>query len=484
MTTATVQALVLAAGKGTRLKSARAKVLHPVLGAPVLEHVLRAVRGAGADPVTVVVGHQADEVEKAFAGRSLQFVRQDPPRGTGHAVQIAREAFADRGGTLLVLYGDLPLLRPETLLTLLAAHQAHRPAATLLTVSLTEPGAYGRVLRDETGGVRAIVEAKDANPQELAVCEINAGIYAFEVGPLLQVLGGLQPQNAQGEYYLTDVVGLLRSAGHAVAALCASDPSEALGVNTQAELADATRRLRQRRVEALMSAGVSVEDPDSTLVGVDVVVEADAVLRGHTVLEGRTVVRAGAVVGPFVRLQDAEIGPGAQVLDHCLLRDCVVEAEATIGPFAHIRPESRIGARAKVGNFVELKKTRLGAGSKVPHLSYVGDATVGAKVNIGAGTITCNYDGVNKHPTVIEDGAFIGSDSTLVAPVTVGEGAYVAAGSTVTHDVPAGALALGRSRQVNKPGWVAERGKRRAPAGGQTHAPDGQPVGGRPGRKD
>jgi bifunctional UDP-N-acetylglucosamine pyrophosphorylase/glucosamine-1-phosphate N-acetyltransferase len=484
VTTGSVQALVLAAGKGTRLKSARAKVLHSVLGVPLLEHVLRAVQGAGADPVTVVVGHQAEEVERTFSGRGLRFVRQDPPRGTGHAVQSARDAFAPAGGTLLVVNGDLPLLRPETLLALLAAHRAHRPAATLLTVSLPDPAAYGRVLRDATGGVRAIVEAKDASPDELAVREINAGIYAFDVAALLQVLGGLQPQNAQGEYYLTDVVGLLRAAGHSVGALGAGDPSEGLGVNTQVELADAVAQLRRRRVESLMASGVSVEDPPSTFVGLDVIVEADAVLRGHTVLEGRTVVRAGAVVGPFVRLQDAEVGPGAQVLDHCLLRECVVEAEATIGPFAHIRPESRVGARAKVGNFVELKKTRLGAGSKVPHLSYVGDATVGAKVNIGAGTITCNYDGVDKHPTVVEDGAFIGSDATLVAPVTVGAGAYVAAGSTVTNDVPAGALALGRSRQVNKPGWVAERGKRRAPGGGQTHAPDGQPVGGRPGRKD
>jgi bifunctional UDP-N-acetylglucosamine pyrophosphorylase/glucosamine-1-phosphate N-acetyltransferase len=484
VTTGSVQALVLAAGKGTRLKSARAKVLHSVHGVPLLEHVLRAVQGAGADPITVVVGHQADEVERTFAGRSLRFVRQDPPLGTGHAVQSAKEAFASAGGTLLVVNGDLPLLRAETLLALLAAHRAHRPAATLLTVSLPDPAAYGRVLRDATGGVRAIVEAKDASAEELAVREINAGIYAFEVAALLQVLGGLQPQNAQGEYYLTDVVGLLRTAGHTVGALGAGDASEALGVNTQRELADATARLRRRRVEALLDSGVSVEDPETTIVGVDVTVEADAVLRPHTILEGRTAVRAGAVVGPFVRLQDADVGPGAQILDHCFLRECVVEAEATVGPFAHIRPESRIGARAKVGNFVELKKTRLGVGSKVPHLSYVGDATVGTKVNIGAGTITCNYDGVNKHPTVVEDGAFIGSDTTLVAPVTVGEGAYVAAGSTVTNDVPAGALALGRSRQVNKPGWVAERGKRRAPAAGQTHAPDGQPVGGRAGRKD
>jgi bifunctional UDP-N-acetylglucosamine pyrophosphorylase/glucosamine-1-phosphate N-acetyltransferase len=458
-----VQALVLAAGKGTRMKSGRAKVLHPVLGVPLLEHVLRAVESLGADPLGVVVGHQAESVEGAFAGRRLTFVRQEPPLGTGHAVQSAREVFGTHPGrTLLVVNGDVPLLRGETLHSLLAAHRASGAAATLLTVELPEPGAYGRVLRDGTGGVRAIVEAKDASAEERAVREINAGLYAFEVPALLQVLGGLQPQNAQGEYYLTDVVGLLRAAGHTVGAMRTADPAEALGVNSVAELADVARRLRRRRIDALMDAGASVEDPDSTHVGLDVVVEPDAVVRPYTFLEGRTVVRSGATVGPFVRLVDADIGPGAQVLDHCLLRECVVEAGAAVGPFAHIRPESRVGKGAKVGNFVELKKTSLGDGSKAPHLSYIGDATVGPAVNIGAGTITCNYDGTHKHPTRIEAGAFIGSDTTLVAPVTVGEGAYVAAGSAITEDVPPGALALGRARQVIKPGWAAARGKARA----------------------
>jgi bifunctional UDP-N-acetylglucosamine pyrophosphorylase / glucosamine-1-phosphate N-acetyltransferase len=463
MTTHGVQALVLAAGKGTRMKSGRAKVLHQVLGVPLLEHVLRAVESVGASPLTVVVGHQAESVEAAFAGRGLSFVRQDPPLGTGHAVQSAREAFgAHPTHTVLVVNGDLPLLRAETLHSLLAAHRRSRASATLLTVELPEPGAYGRVLRDETGGVRAIVEAKDASPSERQVREINAGLYAFEVPALLQVLGGLQPQNAQGEYYLTDVVGLLRAAGHVVGAVRAEDPAEALGVNSVAELAEAGGLLRRRRLQEMMAAGASVEDPDSTHVGLDVTVEADAVLRPYTFLEGRTEIGAGAVVGPFVRLVDTVVGPGAQILDHCVIRQSVVEAGASVGPFAHIRPESRVGRGAKVGNFVELKKASLGDGSKAPHLSYVGDATVGPSVNIGAGTITCNYDGTHKHPTHIEAGAFIGSDTTLVAPVTVGEGAYVAAGSTITEDVPPGALALGRSRQVTKPGWVAARGKTRA----------------------
>jgi bifunctional UDP-N-acetylglucosamine pyrophosphorylase/glucosamine-1-phosphate N-acetyltransferase len=453
-----IQALILAAGKGTRMKSARAKVLHTSLGVPMLEHVVRAVQTAGADPVTVVVGHQAEAVEAAFAGRDLLFIRQEPPLGTGHAVQTARESFAARPGhTLLVVNGDLPLLRPESLTALLDAHRKSGAMATLLTVDLDAPGAYGRVLRDGTGGVRAIVEAKDATPEERSVKEINAGLYAFEVPALLDVLGQLKPQNAQGEYYLTDVVALLRAAGKRVGAVKVEDPGEALGVNTIAELTETSRLLRRRRVEAVMAGGASIEDPGTTHIGLDVVVEADAVIRPYTFLEGRTVVRSGASVGPFARLVDAEIGEGAQVLDHCLLRECVVGASATVGPFAHIRPESRIGVKAKVGNFVELKKTHLGDGSKAPHLSYIGDATVGAGVNIGAGTITCNYDGTHKHPTRIEAGAFIGSNSTLVAPVTVGEGAYVGAGSAVTEDVPAGALALGRSRQVVKAGWAKAR---------------------------
>jgi bifunctional UDP-N-acetylglucosamine pyrophosphorylase/glucosamine-1-phosphate N-acetyltransferase len=471
VTPPSLQALILAAGKGTRMKSGRAKVLHAVLGVPLLEHVLRAVEGAGASPVTVVVGHQAEAVEAAFAGRGLGFVRQDPPQGTGHAVQVARETFAahpDR--TLLVLNGDLPLLRRETLQRLIATHRERRAAATLLTVVLDDPGAYGRVVRDAEGGVRAIVEAKDASPEERAIGEINAGVYAFEVGPLLDALGRLRPQNAQGEYYLTDVVGLLRAAGQPVAAVAAADPAEGLGVNTIAELFQATRTWRQRRTDELMAAGVGIEDPETTHVGLDVTVEPDAVLRPGTLLEGRTVVRGGAVIGPYVRLVDAEIGPGAEILDHCLLRECVVGAGAAVGPFAHIRPGSRIGARAKVGNFVELKKTSLGEGSKAPHLSYIGDATVGARVNIGAGTITCNYDGASKHATHIETGAFIGSDTTLVAPITVGEGAYIGAGSAITEDVPAGALALGRARQVVKPGWAERLGKareaRRAAAAG------------------
>ena len=445
------------------MKSSRPKVLHEALGAPLLEHVLRTVEALSPKPITVVVGHEAEAVVTAFALRGPEFVRQDPPLGTGHALQVAREKIAVHPErTVLVVNGDLPLLRAETLTSLMKVHRDSRAAATLLTVILEEPGSYGRVLRGTDGQVRAIVEAKDASPEERQVHEVNAGVYVFEVPALLGVLGGLQRQNAQGEYYLTDAIGLLRSTGRSVHALPAGDPREVIGVNTMAELAEVSRILQRRRTDSLMAEGVIVEDPDSVRVGLDVVVEADAVLRPFTFLEGRTFVAAGARIGPFARLRDATVGAGAQVLDHCLLRECVVDAQASVGPFAHIRPGSRVGPGARVGNFVELKKTDLGEGSKAPHLSYIGDAVIGPGVNIGAGTITCNYDGQTKHETRIEAGAFVGSDTTLVAPVTVGEGAYVAAGSAITEDVPPHALAIGRARQVNKEGWARERQPRQS----------------------
>jgi bifunctional UDP-N-acetylglucosamine pyrophosphorylase/glucosamine-1-phosphate N-acetyltransferase len=453
-----VQAVVIAAGQGTRTRQSGAKVLLPVLGVPLLEHVLRELEVVGADPTVVVVGHQAEAVEKAFAGRGLTFVRQEPRRGTGHAVQAAERILEQgRDRTALVVNGDLPFLRASTLTAVLERHREAGAAATLLTAILPDSGAYGRVVRDGRSRIQRIVEARDASPEELKGAEINVGVYAFAVPVLLDALQKLTPQNAQGELYLTDVVGHLAQAGQRVEAVRTEEPMEALGVNTLAELAEASRRLRQRRLDELMAAGVFVEDPATTAVGLDVVVEPEATLRAFTLLEGRTVVRAGARIGPFVRLADTEVGPGAQILDHCLLRECVVEAGASVGPFTHIRPESRIGAGARVGNFVEMKKADLGQGSKASHLSYLGDATIGPGVNIGAGTITCNYDGATKHVTRIEAGAFVGSDTVLVAPVTVGEGAYVAAGSAITEDVPAQALALGRARQVNKPGWAAKR---------------------------
>jgi bifunctional UDP-N-acetylglucosamine pyrophosphorylase/glucosamine-1-phosphate N-acetyltransferase len=452
------QAVILAAGKGTRMRSEHAKVLQPALGVPLLGHVLRAIEATGADPVTIVVGHKADAVQTAFGDRRVTFRLQDPPSGTGHALKVAQDTFARRSEqTLLVVNGDTPLLRGQTLVRLLETHDTSRAAASVLTLTLDDPGAYGRIIRDGNGSVLRIVEAKDASAEERRVREVNAGVYAFHVPSLLPALEELRPTNAQGEYYLTDVVALLAGAGHVVRGVVASDPSEALGVNTYEELADVSRRLRERVVVAAMHNGARIEDPATTHIGLDVTLEHDVVIRPFTVLEGKTTVRTGAVVGPFARVLDSEVGREAKILDHCFLNGCTVEAGASIGPFAHLRPETRIGRNARVGNFVELKKTTLGEGAKAPHLSYLGDSTIGPAVNVGAGTITCNYDGSAKHPTRIEGGAFIGSNSTLVAPVTVGEGAYVGAGSVITEDVPAQSLALGRARQVVKPEWVAKR---------------------------
>ncbi len=452
------QAVVLAAGLGKRMRSRLPKVLHRAGDRPVLGYVLAAVEGAGCRPVTVVVGHGAELVEAAFEGEPLEFARQSSPLGTGDALRSAREIFSSRPPErLLVLYGDQPLLRSETLRTLLETHLRAGAAATLLSFELPGPSAYGRVIRGMDGAVERIVEAADASPDEHAVRELNAGVYVFERGPLLPALDRLEAHNAQGEYYLTDVVALLRSEGLRVCAMPTQDPDEALGVNTLAELAKAARILNARRLHQLLETGALLEDPTSIRVGPDVVVEPEAVIRPFCVLEGHSVIRSGAAVGPFARLVDVEVGAGAQVLDHCLLRECTVEAAASVGPFAHVRPATVIGAGARVGNFVELKKTHLGKGSKAPHLSYLGDSTIGPGVNVGAGTITCNYDGRLKHPTTIAAGAFIGSNSTLVAPVTIGEGAYVAAGSVVTQDVPADALVLGRARQVVKPGWARQR---------------------------
>jgi bifunctional UDP-N-acetylglucosamine pyrophosphorylase/glucosamine-1-phosphate N-acetyltransferase len=340
------------------------------------------------------------------------------------------------------------------------AHVSSRAAATLLSCRIADPGAYGRIIRNDSGNIKGIVEARDASEELRTISEINVGVYVFTVPALFTVLDNLSRANAQGELYLTDVIGLLAAGGRTVQAITATDTSETLGVNTMEELAEATKRLREQKLCSLMRNGVIIEDPSTTFVGVEAVVEADVTLGPFTILEGRTIVRARARIGPFTRLIDTEVGEDAEILDHCLIRDAIVETAASIGPFAHIRPGSHIGTRAKVGNFVELKKTILGDGSKAPHLSYLGDATIGSQTNVGAGTITCNYDGTHKHPTHIGSGAFIGSNATLVAPIRVEDGAYIGAGSTVTEDIPSGALALGRARQVIKPGWTESRRKR------------------------
>ena len=450
--------VILAAGKGTRMKSSLPKVLHGLAGRPIIEHVLRTAETLRADSTTVVIGHGADDVRDALSGRtSLQFVVQSPQLGTGHAVLQAEPVLKGKSGTVLLLYGDVPLLQANTLSRLLDHHRARKAAATILTTDLSEPYGYGRIVRDAGGAVTRIVEERDASGDERKITEINSGIYAFDLAPLFSSIQQLATDNSQGEYYLTDLVAMYRQRGLTVETLNLDSPAELRGVNSRADLAELSAVVRQRRNQEAMLAGVTLEDPASTFIDADVQIGADTILGPGVVLQGGTQLGERCRIEAGTRISDSTVGSDVIVLDHSLILGSRVGHGARIGPFAHLRPDSVVGNEAHVGNFVELKKTTLGTKSKANHLAYLGDATICDGVNIGAGTITCNYDGVAKHPTIIEDGVFIGSDSQLVAPVRIGAGAYVAAGSSITKDVPADALGIARAKQENKPGWAASR---------------------------
>jgi bifunctional UDP-N-acetylglucosamine pyrophosphorylase / glucosamine-1-phosphate N-acetyltransferase len=452
-----VAAVVLAAGKGTRFKSDTAKVLHRAAGRTLLGHVLRALEGHDLGQVIVVVGHQADDVQAEAERHGLDGLRcvlQAEQLGTGHAVQQAMPVLGEGIRRVMILPGDTPLLTRGTVGGLLAA--AEQRAAALLTAHLDDPTGYGRVLRDDAGRVTRIVEHRDATDEERAVDEINAGMYVVDRARLDAAVAGLEADNDQGELYLTDIVEQLAADGEEVAGV-AADVDEVAGVNDRSQLADAGGVLRRRHLQHLMAdVGVTVVDPAATYVDVDVEVAVDATLLPGTILEAGTMIGPRAVVGPNSHLTACTVGADATV--HSTRG---VEAEvgegATVGPFTHLRTGTRLGARTKAGAYVETKGSTVGEGSKIPHLAYLGNATVGEGVNIACGVITVNYDGEHKHPTVVEDGAFVGCDTMLVAPVTVGEQAYVAAGSTITDDVPGGALAIARARQVNKEGWRARR---------------------------
>jgi bifunctional UDP-N-acetylglucosamine pyrophosphorylase / glucosamine-1-phosphate N-acetyltransferase len=453
--------VVLAAGKGTRMKSRLPKVLHPVAGQPMIEAVLDASSSLAPASVTVVVGHGADVVRAALSARpGLQFALQEPQLGTGHALLQAESLLRDAVGTVLLLSGDVPLLRAGTLRKVLAAHEAAGAAATVLTATMERPEGYGRIVR-VNGRIERIVEHRDASEQERRIREVNTGIYAFGLATLFECLHAIGAQNAQGEYYLPDLVAVCRNRGLVVETVETGDIREVQGINSRSELASAAADLRRRRCEQLMAAGVSIVDPAITYIGPQVQVGVDTTLEPGVHLEGTTTIGERCHISPGVRIVDSSVGNDVQILDHCLITSSTIADGARVGPFAHLRPDSHLAEGARVGNFVELKKTTLGPGSKANHLSYLGDATIGRKVNVGAGTITCNYDGEKKYATVIEDGAFIGSDTQLVAPVTIGRDAYVGAGSSITSDVPAGALAVARGRQVVKEGWVErKKGKR------------------------
>jgi len=455
-----IHLVVLAAGKGTRMKSRLPKVLHEAAGLPLIEYVLRAGDALNPTSTTVVVGHGSDRVTAALAKRlGLRFALQEPQLGTGHALMQAEAQLRTSSGTVVLLYGDVPLLRAATLRALVDAHRARQAAATVITARVPDPHGYGRIVR-ANGRIVAIVEERDATEAERAIEEINSGIYAFDLGPLFRSLASLRAANAQGEYYLTDLVRAYADGGLRVETVTLDDPREITGVNSRKELAEVTAILNQSRNETLMAAGVTIVDPATTWIGPDVSIGADTILHPNVHLEGHTRIGAGCVIHASVRIVDSTLDDGVVINNFCVITESRIASGAQVGPFAHIRPHSDVGEGAHIGNFTELKKTVIGKGSKANHLAYLGDTTIGAGVNVGAGTITCNYDGEQKHQTVIEDGAFIGSDSQLVAPVRVGKGAYVAAGSSIVEDVPPGALGIGRAKQVNKPGWVERRKKR------------------------
>ena len=448
-------AVILAAGKGTRMKSALPKVLHEVGGKPMVQHVLDAARKAGCSRSVAIIGFGSEKVQTLLAGQA-ETVLQEEQLGTGHAVLQAQGLLNGHRGSVLVLCGDTPLVTEEMLQQLCEAHASAGAAATVLTAMMPDPTGYGRVIRNAAGDVVKIVEQKDANADELAVSEINTGMYCFDSASLFQALQQVDCQNQQGEYYLTDVIGILGGQGKRVWAYSTEDHEATLGINSRQQLAQAEKILRRRKVDELMVAGVTVMDPDSTFVDADVVVGADTELYPFTWLEGKTVIGNNCVIGPNSRLTDVQVGDGSTV-HFTYAHECALAEGVTVGPYVHLRPHTQLQAGVKIGNFVEVKNSVVGPGSKLPHLSYIGDTDMGGGVNIGCGTITVNYDGKKKHRTTIEDEAFIGCNSNLVAPVTVGAGAYVAAGSTITKDIPASALGVARARQANIDGWAAKR---------------------------
>ena len=446
--------VVLAAGKGTRMKSAVPKVLHEAAGLSLIERVLRTTAPLEPASIIVVVGYQASQIQEALGKRlGLAFALQEPQLGTGHALLQAEPMLADARGTLVLLSGDVPLLRPETVERLIRTHEERAAAATILTAVLSDADGYGRVVRS-AGEIASIVEHKDASPAEREIREINSGIYAFDLAPLFAALRTIGSSNAQREYYLPDLVKIYRGRGLKVETVRLDDPREILGVNSRKELADVATILRSEKNDELMAAGVTLVDPATAYIDPDVTIGPDTIIHPGVFLEGKTTIGSRCEIHSGVRLVNSSVDDGAILHNFCVIIDSHVGKGAQLGPFAHLRPQSHVGEEAKVGNFVELKNADVAEGAKVNHLSYVGDASVGAKANIGAGTITCNYDGFGKYRTEIGAGAFIGSNTALVAPVKVGDGAIVGAGSVITRDVEADSLAVERSEQKGIAGWA------------------------------
>ncbi|MHB1419329.1 MAG: bifunctional UDP-N-acetylglucosamine diphosphorylase/glucosamine-1-phosphate N-acetyltransferase GlmU [Bacillota bacterium] len=448
-----MSAIVLAAGKGTRMRSELPKVLHRVAGKYMIEYVLDAVSQAGIDRQIVVIGHGAEAVKEAL-GPGLSYVLQEEQLGTGHAVLQTRGLARSR--SVMVVCGDTPLINSATLEKLASHHLGSGAAATVLTAVLPDASGYGRVIRDDQNRVARIVEEKDASPADKTIREINTGIYCFEVNDLFEALVSIRPDNAQGEYYLTDVLSVFRSKGLPVEAVMATEPVETLGINSRAQLAEVEKIIRRQINARIMEAGVSIIDPGSTFIDAGVDIGRDTIILPFTLIGGATRIGSSCRIGPQTSISGSVLGEGVTVL-YSVILDSIIDDACQIGPFAYLRPETRLMNGVKIGDFVEIKKSTIGVGSKVPHLSYIGDTTIGEKVNIGAGTITCNYDGYAKWPTDIGDGAFIGSNTNMVAPVKVGAGAIIGAGSTINHDVPPGALAVARAPQKNLPNWAEKK---------------------------
>jgi bifunctional UDP-N-acetylglucosamine pyrophosphorylase/glucosamine-1-phosphate N-acetyltransferase len=443
-------AVILAAGQGTRMKSGHPKVLHQILGRPMVSCLIDTLKAIGVTDILLVVGYQSEKVMAALAGEGVRFVVQEPQLGTGHAVQVAMNAVPPDAKTVLVLCGDVPLIAGDSIAALYRLHRESGAAVTVQTVELPEGAHYGRVVRDGDGQVLDVVQSKDAHdrPDILAIREINTGAYCFEAAFLRQALGELEVSPVTGEIYLTDMIPLAKKHGRPVEALIDPDWPNLLGINSRKELAGATRTLKMRLNEAHMAAGVTLVDPDSTYIGPLVSIGRDTVIYPNVYLEGSTVIGENCVIEPDVKISDATLADNVYVKMGCVITESRLEQGVQVGPYSHLRPLSDLREGARVGNFVEVKKSILYPGVKANHLTYLGDAEVGAKTNVGAGTITCNYDGVNKHKTIIEEGAFIGSNTALVAPVTIGAGAYVGAGSTITKNVPPGKLGVTRARQI------------------------------------
>ncbi|MGP0071317.1 MAG: bifunctional UDP-N-acetylglucosamine diphosphorylase/glucosamine-1-phosphate N-acetyltransferase GlmU [Bryobacteraceae bacterium] len=457
-----INVVILAAGLGTRMRSKRAKVLHRAGGLSLIEHVVRAAGAiAPADHATVVVGHQADQVRALLAPSGVRFVDQTEQKGTGHALLACRPSLASETGLVVVLYGDCPLLSSATLAELVRRQSASQAAATLITTRLNDPTGYGRILFGENGEVLAIVEQKAATPAQLAIPFINSGIYCFRADLLWKHLAEIRPDNPAHEYYLTDIVEILGRAGHTVAAMELEDPGELLGINTRAELAAVDKIFRDKKVQELMLEGVTIEKPETVTIDSCVRIGEDSIVGPFAQILGRTEIGEDCRIGACSIVENSTLDTGVEIAPFTSVADSHIESGAHVGPFARLRQGNRVGQNAHIGNFVELKNTRFGTGAKANHLAYLGDSEIGNRTNIGAGTITCNYDGVNKHVTQIGNDTFVGSNSTLVAPLKIGDGSYIGAGSVITDPVPAEALALGRARQVVKEGWAAKRKKKK-----------------------